>query len=89
LDNSSVAIILRDKNGKASSKALISNEDLNYVITDELSWVEYKNSVVANTPSGRIYLDKMLMNPTDTEVVHHINLNPLDCRRSNMEIQSI
>ena len=90
IDESTVAIILRDKNGTVSSKALISKEDLSAVVTDEFSWVEYKTHdnihVVANTPNGRIYLDRILMNPSDSEIVHHINLNPLDCKRNNMEI---
>lgn len=90
IDESTIAIILRDRNGKVSSKALISKEDLSTVITDEFSWVEYKTHdnihVVANTPNGRIYLDKILMNSSDNEIVHHINLNPLDCKRNNMEI---
>ena len=90
IDDSTVAIILRDRNGNVSSKALISKEDLNAVVTDEFSWVEYKTHdnihVVANTPNGRIYLDRILMNPSDSEIVHHINLNPLDCKRNNMEI---
>lgn len=93
IDESTIAIILRDRNGKAFSKALISKEDLNTVLTEEFSWVEYKTHdnihVVANTPNGRIYLDKMLMNPSDSEIVHHINLNPLDCKRNNMEIVKI
>lgn len=93
IDESTIAIILRDRNGKAFSKALISKEDFNTVLTDEFSWVEYKTHdnihVVANTPNGRIYLDKMLMNPSDSEIVHHINLNPLDCKRNNMEIVNI
>ena len=93
INKSTIAIILRDRNGKAFSKALISKEDLNTVLTDEFSWVEYKTHanihVVANTPNGRIYLDKMLMNPSDSEIVHHINLNPLDCKRNNMEIVDI
>ncbi len=93
IDESTIAIILKDRNGKAFSKALISKEDFNTVLTDEFSWVEYKTHgnihVVANTPNGRIYLDKMLMNPGDSEIVHHINLNPLDCKRNNMEIVNI
>lgn len=93
IDESTIAIILKDRNGKAFSKALISKEDFKTVLTDELSWVEYKTHgnihVVANTPNGRIYLDKMLMNPSDDEIVHHINLNPLDCKRNNMEIVNI
>jgi predicted nucleic acid-binding protein len=90
VDEYTVAIILKDKLGKAISKALISKEDLDAVITDEYSWVEYKSqgniSVIANTPAGRIHLDKILMNPSEGETIHHINLNPLDNRRSNLEI---
>lgn len=90
LDEGTVAILLRDKNGKESSKALISRNDLNTVLADGFSWVEYKTNdniyVVANTPNGRIYLDKMLMDPSAGETIHHINLNPLDCKRENMEI---
>lgn len=91
LDEKTIAINLRDRNGKILSKALISREDLSTVITDELSWSEYKTHgdihVAANTPGGRIYLDKLLMNPGDSQIIHHINLNPLDCRRCNMEIE--
>lgn len=90
INEDTIAIILKDKYGKPSSKALISKEDLNEVITDEYSWVEYKShdnlAVVANTPKGRIYLDKILMNPGENQIVHHINLNPLDNRRKNLEI---
>ncbi|MEG0774678.1 hypothetical protein [Clostridium sp.] len=90
INEDTIAIILKDKYGKPSSKALISKEDLNEVITDEYSWVEYKShdnlAVVANTPKGRIYLDKILMNPAENEIIHHINLNPLDNRRKNLEI---
>lgn len=93
IDENTIAIILKDKYGKPSSKALISKEDLNNVITDDFSWVEYRTNnnlhVVANTPNGRIYLDKMLMNAIDDETVHHINLNPLDCRRTNIEILKV
>ncbi len=89
VDDNTTAIILTNKYGIPNSKALISSEDLNNVITDEFSWVEYKKNgtimVIANTPAGRIHLDKLIMNPNESEFVHHINLNPLDCRRSNLE----
>jgi hypothetical protein len=88
-DDNTIAIILTNKYGIPHSRALISYEDLNNVITEDLSWVEYKKNgvvmVVANTPQGRIHLDKFIMNPNESEVVHHINLNPLDCRRNNLE----
>lgn len=89
LDEDTIAIILKDKIGRIAAKALISREDLSTVITDEYSWVEYKThngiSVIANTAEGRIHLDKIIMNPSDGENVHHINLNPLDNRRTNLE----
>jgi hypothetical protein len=93
IDENTVAIILKDKYGKPSSKALISKEDLNEVINDEYSWVEYKRhenmAVIANTPKGRIYLDKLIMKPDENQIVHHINLNPLDNRRSNLELVEV
>ena len=93
VDESTIAIILTDKYGKPHAKALISPEDLNYVITEEFSWVEYKKNgvimVIANTPKGRIHLDTLIMKPNECETIHHINLNPLDCRRSNLEIKVI
>jgi len=33
--------------------------------------------------------NKILMNPKENEIIHHINLNPLDNRRSNLEIVQI
>ena len=93
VDESTIAIILTDKYGKPHAKALISPEDLNHVITEEFSWIEYKKNgvimVIANTPKGRIYLDTLIMKPNECETIHHINLNPLDCRRSNLEIKVI
>lgn len=89
LDKDTIAIILKDRLGRVTSKALISKADLKKVITDEYSWVEHKThgniNVVANTPNGRVYLDKLIMNADDNEPVHHINLNPLDNRRENLE----
>lgn len=89
VDNNAIAIILTNKYGTPNARTLISSEDLHNVITDEFSWVQYKKNgvvmVIANTPQGRIHLDRLIMNPTESETVHHINLNPLDCRRSNLE----
>lgn len=89
INDNCIAIILTNKYGTPHAKALISSEDLNNVITDEFRWVEYKKdgfiTVIANTPQGRIHLDRLIMNPNESEFVHHINLNPLDCRRNNLE----
>lgn len=93
VDETTTAIILTDKYGTPHAKALISTMDLKKVVTDSLSWSEYKRngviSVVANTPEGRIHLDELLMKPEENQTIHHINLNPLDCRRENMELKEI
>lgn len=89
LSNDTVAIILKDKLGRVQEKAFISKADLELVTDDKYSWVLYKTNrdtaVVANTPEGRVYLDRLIMRPSDTQNVHHINLNPLDNRRCNLE----
>ncbi|NFI54405.1 hypothetical protein FDA52_15935 [Clostridium botulinum] len=93
VNDDTIAILLRDKYGKVQNKALISKEDLRKIVTDTSTWVLHKNydnfCVIANTPNGRIHLDRVLMNPDENQTVHHINLNPLDNRRSNLEITSI
>ncbi|NOW92611.1 type IV secretory pathway ATPase VirB11/archaellum biosynthesis ATPase [Clostridium beijerinckii] len=88
-----MGIILRDKFGNNKDTALISMEDVNKVVKDGYNWVLYKKGtetmVVANTSEGRIRLDRLIMNPDETMKVHHINLNPLDNRRKNLENQPI
>jgi len=89
IDHETMGIILRDKFGNSKDTALISMEDLNQVVIDGYNWVMHKKGsehmVVANTADGRIRLDQLIMNPDDTMKVHHINLNPLDNRRKNLE----
>ncbi|WP_297633988.1 hypothetical protein [uncultured Clostridium sp.] len=93
VDKNTIAIILKDKFGNKVSKALISKEDLDTVVNDNYTWVSHKLygeiSVIANTPEGRIQLPILLMNPSKDEYVHHINLNPLDNRRNNLELKTI
>lgn len=93
IDHETMGIILRDKFGNSKDTALISMEDLNQVVLDGYNWVMYKKGsehmVVANTADGRIRLDQLIMNPDETMKVHHINLNPLDNRRKNLEIKSV
>jgi hypothetical protein len=88
-----MGILLRDKFGNHKETALISIEDVSDVIKDDYNWVYYKKGseyiVVANTPNGRIRLDELIMKPDETMKVHHINLNPLDNRRKNLENQPI
>lgn len=93
VDESTIAILLRDKYGNVNAKVLISQEDKEQVLAEGFVWTTYKHRdktmVVANTHEGRIYLDKLLLKPDDTQRVHHINLNPLDNRRNNLELNSI
>lgn len=93
VDENTIAIILKDKHGNVNAKALISPEDQGQVLADGYTWVTYahrgETHVVANTPEGRVHLDKILMNPDNIQRVHHINLNPLDNRRTNLELTSI
>lgn len=89
LDEATSAIILRDKYGMIKEKALIDKEDLDKVINYEYAWTYYKSRgksyAVANTPDGRIFLDRFLMDTPEEHYVHHINLNTLDNRKANME----
>lgn len=93
VDNDTIAVILTDKYGNAKDKALISTKDLNKVINDTYSWVLHKVNgnlmVIANTPDGRIHLDRVIMNPDLDEKIHHINLDPLDNTRKNLEKSKI
>jgi hypothetical protein len=93
IDHYTMGIILRDKFGNHKDTALISMDDVDQVIKDGYNWVTYKKGseimVVANTPEGRIRLDELIMSPDETMKVHHINLNPLDNRRSNLENQPL
>ncbi|MEG1002026.1 hypothetical protein [Clostridium sp.] len=89
LGNDTVAIILNNKFGIEEARALISSEDLKNVITDDYTWVVYKHAVISHTPNGRIRLDSIIMNEENLDKIHHINLNPLDNRRENLEIKEI
>jgi hypothetical protein len=93
IDHETMGIILRDKFGNPKETALISIEDVKKVVKDGYNWVTYKKGteimVVANTKDGRIRLDGLIMNPDETMKIHHINLNPLDNRRKNLELKSI
>lgn len=89
IDDTTAHIILKDKYGREEARGIVSKEDLDLLIKDEYNWVVYRSEVVANTTEGRVYLDELLLDPTDDEIVHHINLNPLDNRRENIEIHLI
>jgi len=84
-----IAIILRDKYGKENGKTLIDKEDLDRVISTGYCWVCYKINgepyAVANTPEGRIFLNKFIMQTSEGKVTHAINLNTLDNRKANLE----
>lgn len=84
-----IAIILRDKYGKENGKTLIDKEDLDRVISTGYRWVSHKINrepyAVANTPEGRVFLNRFIMQTPKNKVTHAINLNTLDNRKANLE----
>ncbi|MGL4762166.1 MAG: hypothetical protein ACRC6T_09175 [Sarcina sp.] len=89
IDETTVHIILKDKYGREDARAIVSKEDIDALIKNEFNWAVYRGEVVANTTEGRVYLDELLLEPKENEIVHHINLNPLDNKRENIEIHLI
>ena len=89
IDDETIAIILKDRYGKPQAKALVSVKDLDRVINKRYTWVYSKGHnqprVIAHIPSGKVYMEDVIMKPSEEERVHHINLNPLDNRRKNLE----
>ncbi|MGG7060358.1 hypothetical protein ACQPUZ_19150, partial [Clostridium tertium] len=75
--------------GKPQAKALVSVKDLDRVINKRYTWVYSKGykqpRVIAHIPGGKVYMEDVIMHPSEEERVHHINLNPLDNRRKNLE----
>jgi len=88
LDAETVAIILRDKFGKENGKAIIDKDDFERVLSTGLHWdcqmVNSKPFAVANTPEGRIFLNKFIMQTPENDFLKAINLNTLDTRKSNI-----
>lgn len=88
-NEATIAIILRDKYGKENAKTLIDKEDLDRVTNTGYSWVCHKINgepyAVANTPEGRIFLNRFIMKTSQNKVTHAINLNTLDNRKANLE----
>ena len=94
LENGDVAIHLKDRDGNIVNKALISKEDLDQVVTENYTWISKKKPngqpyVLTHTPEGPLYLDTYLTNCSSGFYVYHINKNPLDNRRHNLEIKEI
>ncbi|WP_297523042.1 hypothetical protein [uncultured Clostridium sp.] len=89
IDETIAHIILKDKYGREETRAIVSKDDIDALIKEEYNWAVYRGEVVANTTEGRVYLDELLLNPKENEIVHHINLNPLDNKRENIEIHLI
>lgn len=89
IDDDTIAVILKDRYGKAQSKALISAKDLDKVVNKKYTWIYHKGykqpQVIAHTPQGKVHLEDVIMKPGENMRVHHINLNPLDNRRKNLE----
>ena len=89
IDDETIAVILNDRYGKAQAKALVSFKDLDRVINKRYTWIYHKGykqpQVIAHTPAGKVHLEEVIMKPGENMRVHHINLNPLDNRRNNLE----
>lgn len=84
-----IEIILRDKYGKKEAKTFIDKDDFDRVINYGYAWVCHKIKgepyAVANTPGGRIYLNRFIMNTPEDMITHAINLNTLDNRKANLK----
>ena len=89
IDDETIAVILNDRYGKPQAKALVSFKDLDRVINKRYTWIYHKGykqpQVIAHTPQGKVHLEDVIMKPGENMRVHHINLNPLDNRRKNLE----
>jgi|GEM_PF-538480 len=94
LANNTVAVHLKNRYGQVVADALISQEDLERVVNPEFTWIQKKRSngqprVVAHTEAGFITLDRYLTECPENFYVYHINKNPLDNRRQNLELKKI
>jgi len=88
LDEETAEVMLMDSHGRNASKAIIDKADLYRVINNGYPWVYYKVNekpyAVANTPAGRLYLDRFIMDTPKDMIVQHVNLNTLDNRKVNL-----
>lgn len=88
-NESTFALILRDKYGNLNGKSLIDKEDLTRVLNIGYPWVAHKVKgepfAIANTPEGRIFMNRFVMDTPEDMITHPINLNTLDNRKSNLK----
>lgn len=88
LDEETAEVMLMDSHGRNASKTIIDKADLYRVINNGYPWVYYKVNdkpyAVANTPAGRLYLDRFIMATPKDMIVQHVNLNTLDNRKVNL-----
>jgi hypothetical protein len=84
-----VEIILRDSQGIEHGRTIIDKEDLYKVLNNGYPWEYYRSTdkpyAIANTPKGRLFLDRFIMDTPEDMITHHINLNTLDNRKNNLE----
>ena len=93
INSETIAVILRDRFGKENGRTLIDKEDLDKVINIGYIWVYYKINgkpyAVANTPKGRIFLNRFIMQTPEDNFTYSINLNTLDNRKTNLENKAL
>lgn len=93
IDDTTVAIILKDKQGKIKGKTLIDRADIEKVENNGYTWFYYKGNggpyAVANSSNGRVYLHRLIMNTPENMVTDHINHDTLDNRKVNLNNATI
>lgn len=88
IDDNTVAIILRGKNGEEKARTLIDKEDLARVINNGYSWCYFKGNgepyAVADNSKIKVYLHRFIMNTPEGMVTDHRSHNTLDNRKENL-----
>lgn len=89
-----ITVLLKNRYGYKVAETLISKDDLESVINNDYVWIYKKKAngqpyVIAQSETARLYLDRYLTNCPEDFYVYHINKNPLDNRRENLEIKKL
>jgi len=78
-------IILYGKNGEVITKTIIDIEDIKRV--EKIKW--YLNARYVGSGTDSLLLHRYILNAPEGTVVHHINHNRLDNRKTNLRICSV